>query len=361
MTRRILLATGGTAGHVRPALAVAAAVAVEDPAVEIIFAGSSQGFESRLVAERGYRFERIDSLPIAHEGLRGQLAAVHRLAVGTREARIRLRDLGIGLVLGFGGYASAAPVIAARLLRIPTALLECNARPGLANLALLPFANRIFLAFDECRPYMPHPRVIRSGLPILVAAKTTRRDIASPSRLLITGGSFGSSLLNREMPAVVAELQRRGIRVDVHHQSGTADAAATEDGYRRAGASAKVSPYIEDIGAAYAWASAAVVTAGASTLMELALNELPALILPEPARAWNHHEANARTFGRHVGLPWLAARDWNIDAVASHLGRLLTDIDYCSRLRRSLAVFAAAHPNPARVIARHCLSSLRDN
>ena len=357
MIRRVALAAGGTAGHVRPALAIAAAYQQHVPGAEVIFIGASGGFEADLATANGYCFERIESLPIARAGGKARVQALNRFYVGVHQARRLLRGRRIELAIGFGGYASASTVVAARSLGLPTVIFECNASAGLGNLLLNPFASAVFLGFAECRRYFPGRRPIVCGLPILFReAAGRRRGVSNAAewsrRLLVLGGSQGSAFLNRRAPELVAALAQRGCAFEVIHQCGAGNEAETADNYRRAGMTSTVIPFIDDMERTYQWADFALTGAGASTLAELAAAGLPALIVPIAAAAWNHQLANAQTFANASGLPWTSEREWCSQSLADDLVGLLCDPARLSQLTQAL--LALRRDNAAQVVVQQC-------
>ena len=151
LTRRIVLACGGTAGHVYPALALADAYREFDRAAEILFIGTPAGLESNLVPTRGYRLELIPGGPLAREPFRGKLRAIGGMGAGILAARRLLQKNNARLVIGFGGYATAGTLAAARSLGLRIAIHEANVEPGLTNRLLARLADRIYLAFDSTR------------------------------------------------------------------------------------------------------------------------------------------------------------------------------------------------------------------
>jgi len=320
MSRRIALAGGGTAGHVFPLLAVAAAYRARRPDVELLFIGAVGGDECRLAEAAGLACAALPAAPLFGVGPLGQLRAAWRVLRGRRAARALLAARGIELILGSGGYVSAAPLLAARQLGLATAILEPNVAPGLTNRLLGRLVERVYLCSAAARARFPAARTLVTGVP--VRPELTARapaDPGHPPRVLITGGSGGSAFLNRAAPPLLAALRDRVGEVAVWHQSGGGDAAAVRAAYAAHGLPARVEPFIDAMAAAYAWADVGVAAAGAVTCAELAAVGLPALVVPLSTASEDHQTANARAFAAAGHGRWVAEADWERAALADWL------------------------------------------
>jgi UDP-N-acetylglucosamine--N-acetylmuramyl-(pentapeptide) pyrophosphoryl-undecaprenol N-acetylglucosamine transferase len=328
--RRIALATGGTAGHVTPALAVAAAYRAARPDTQIVFLGSAAGFEQRLVAAHGHRFETIPAAPLYGVTMWGRGRALTSLAAGVRHARRVLARERVELVIGFGSYASAGSVLGACSLGLAAAVLEANAEPGLTNRLLMRVVDRVFLASDGVARRVGDRRGRRTGTPIradvaALAGAPRRPPDPGRARVLVCGGSLGSPFLNRHAPELCAVLHRAGLVVEVRHQSGRESSERVRAAYAARGVTASVAPYVDDMADAYAWADVVVACAGAATLAELAAAGLPALLVPLAAASDDHQAANAAAFAAATGAPWVRETGWDAANVGSRLAALLGD------------------------------------
>ncbi|MDX2167197.1 MAG: glycosyltransferase [Deltaproteobacteria bacterium] len=322
--RRVALAGGGTAGHVFPLLAVAAAYRARLPDVALLFLGAAGGDEGRLASEAGLECAALPAAPWFGVGPLGQLRAAWRVGSSRRAARALLTARGIELVVGSGGYVSAAPLLAARQLGLATAIIEPNIAPGLTNRLLGRLVDRVYLGSAAAAAHFGAAQRLVTGVPVrpdLAAPATARR--AGPPRLLVTGGSGGSAFLNRAAPALLAALQGRVGPLAVHHQSGSGDPQAVAAAYAGLGIAAQVEPFIADMPGAYAWADAAVAAAGAVTLAELAAVGLPALVVPLSTASEDHQTANARAFAAAGHGHWCGEADWDRDALAAWLASAL--------------------------------------
>jgi len=318
--RRVALTGGGTAGHVFPLLAVAAAYRAARPDVALLFIGADGGDECRLAETAGLACVALPAAPLFGVGPRGQLRAAARVLRARRAARALLRERGIELVIGSGGYVSAAPLLAARQLGLATAIIEPNVAPGLTNRILGRLVDRIYLGSDTARGFFSPQRTLVTGVPVRadLRVKTAPRR-PGPPRALVTGGSGGSPFLNRAAPALLTALRARLLGLDVHHQCGSGDAPAIGAVYRAAGVDAHVEPFIADMPAAYEWADVAITAAGAVTLAELAAAGVPALAVPLSTAAEDHQTANARAFAAAGHGHWTSERDWDVDSLSTWL------------------------------------------
>lgn len=351
--RRIAIVGGGTAGHVYPALAVAAAYREIVPDVRITFLGTRLGLEGGLVPQAGYILELIPGSPLFGTDTAGKLRSLRNVFAGmAASARIFERD-GTQALLSFGGYASAGPVLAARRAGIAIAMCEPNVAPGLTNRRLARFADRVFLGADQAAPAFAAGKTVVAGVPVrgsLLSSRPSRGATDAPRRLLVLGGSLGSSFLNQRAPRLIARLAADGLRLEVEHQTGPPQVENVRRLYTDLGLGATVSGFVGDIGPLYAWADFAISCAGAVTLAELALVGLPAFVVPLAAASEDHQAANAQAFFEATGCPWVRERNWDDAQVARQIGDLLRSETEMGELTQRLQ--GAARGDAALAIAR---------
>lgn len=296
----VVIAGGGTAGHVQPALVLADALARSGFGVS--FVGSEDGFEALLVPKAGYAFHAVRAQAVFGAGILAPLRIPGVLRHGIAQARSILRREHAALVIGFGGHASVAPMLAARSLGLPTTLYEANVQPGLANAALAPFVDRVHVADRATRWPLRPSNVCVTGHPIrreLDLGPRALRDLPSGRRLriLVLGGSQGSSFLNERVPAWIAQLSARGLAIEVWHQVGFGvDTQTPHARYEAAGVSARVDRYLSEMAPVYHWADFVISAAGAGSLAEIAAMGLPSLLLPLAHAARNHQQPNAEAY-----------------------------------------------------------------
>src|SRR5438132_10655465 len=225
---RMLIAGGGTGGHLFPGLALAEEVKTRHPRNEVLFVGTARGLETRIVPKNGFRLELIEVSPLKRQGTRGTLRGLFRLPRSVWQSSRILRRFDPDVVVGVGGYASGPVVMAAWMMRIPTAVQEQNALPGFTNRTLGRFAHACFIAFDEARGGFPPARTHLLGNPIRRAFLDNYLHSKEPSgqrlSILVTGGSQGAHVLNLRMAEALELLAPAlGSRLRVVHQTGEKD------------------------------------------------------------------------------------------------------------------------------------------
>jgi UDP-N-acetylglucosamine--N-acetylmuramyl-(pentapeptide) pyrophosphoryl-undecaprenol N-acetylglucosamine transferase len=348
----VLIAGGGTGGHLFPGLAVADVL--RDRGVRVAFVGTAGGIEARVVPAQGYDLHLVPGAPLRGGGgarlVRGLRAAVQ----GTRAARALVRELAPAVVLGVGGYASVAGVLAARLAGVPTVLQEQNALPGLANRLLGRVADHVCLGFAAAASYFPAASAAHTGNPIRAAVLATPA-VPHVDRLglLAFGGSQGARRINEAMVAAVPRLLARGARLDVRHQTGAADLDSTRAAYAAAGAPAAVEAFIDDMGAAYAAAHVVVARAGAMSCAELAARGLPAVLVPYPYAAGDHQRRNAEALVAAGAARMILDRVLDGERLATELAALVDDEP--RRLRMAAHAASLGRPDAAARVADACL------
>lgn len=362
MGMRVLIAGGGTGGHLFPGLAVADELRGRGASVS--FAGTAKGLEARLVPQQGYPLSLIDVAGLKGRGLRGLRDALRwpRTALQALQLLRRQRP---DVVVGVGGYASGPVVLLASLLRIPTAVLEQNSVPGVTNRLLGRVADAVFTAFPEAEAFFPKRRVHRLGNPIRRALR--RRDVSgaaqasSPPRVLVLGGSQGAHAVNELVVAAVAELQRAGGPLPrLRHQTGKADEAQVRARYEALGlppGQVEVSAFIDDMAAAYGAAELVVGRAGATTLAELTAVGLPSLLIPFPQATDDHQTKNARFLEAQGAARVLVQAETSPAQLAAALAELCGDGATLGRMAEASA--RLGRPEAAAAVAQALLDLAR--
>ncbi|MHB8209879.1 MAG: undecaprenyldiphospho-muramoylpentapeptide beta-N-acetylglucosaminyltransferase [Acidithiobacillus sp.] len=352
MADSVLIAAGGTGGHVFPALAVADALRARG--VEVAFAGTAAGMEARLVPERGYPLHTLDMQGLRGKGMGRWLRAPWRVSKAILQARQILRRTRSHVVLGMGGYVAAPVGIAAWTLGRPLCLHEQNAIAGLSNRLLAPLARRIFLGFPGTRlargEWVGNP--VREAIRALPAPQERFHNRKGPAHLLVMGGSQGAKVLNEVSVAALSSMTAAE-RPAIWHQAGKDHVESTQAAYARAGIDARVEPFIEDMAVALGWADLALCRAGAATIAELAAAGLGAVLIPFPFAVDDHQAANAR-FLEEAGAARMLRQE-GLDAIQLRdvLNPLLTDA--ALRLRWAEAARAQAKGDAAATVATACI------
>ncbi len=336
--QRLVIAGGGTGGHVYPGVAVAEEVIRRNPDATITFIGTERGLESRILPNLGYTLETITVSRLKGGGIWGRLKGLMRLPVGMFQSWRVLRRYRPQVVLGVGGYASGPALISAWLTWRPTAIQEQNATPGLTNRWLGKVTKAVFLGFDAAKSHFNTEKSAFTGNPIRAALcrrlEAAGGDVASAPTadaltILIFGGSQGARFLNEQVPTVLAQLaeQRPSLRLTITHQTGEAEREQTERRYRDLGLhdGVTVTAFIDDMPSAYGAADLAMCRAGALTVAELTAVGLPSLLVPFPFAADDHQTANAQVIDAAGAGKLVQQRDWDHDAVCAWLTELADD------------------------------------
>ncbi len=356
--RPIVIAAGGTGGHLFPAEALAAELVARGERIALMTDARSAAFESPAFSN-AERFVLRGS-GIAGRGVKGAAKGALALAAGTLEARRILLRLDAAAVVGFGGYPSVPPLIAARTLpratRPATALHEQNAVLGRANRLLAPGADLLALSVQDTAkvPSSAHAEVV--GNPVRPAlAALAEEGYTAPAedgviRLLVLGGSLGARIFADVVPAAVALLPE-GLRqrLVVTQQTRAEDLPRVETAYREAGVPADLSPFFGNIATRLAMAHLVVARAGASTVAELACAGRPSVLVPLPHAIDDHQTANGRSLDS-AGAAWLMRQpDFTPDALARHLAAMFTNPPVLARA--AAAASRLARPDAARRLA----------
>jgi UDP-N-acetylglucosamine--N-acetylmuramyl-(pentapeptide) pyrophosphoryl-undecaprenol N-acetylglucosamine transferase len=345
---RMVVAGGGTGGHLFPGLAVAEA-ASSAPSAAVLFVGSSSGIEARVIPRTRFPFHALTIHGVRGRGARGPLELLWQMPAALARAWSILGEFRSELVLGVGGYASVPVVVAAWLRGVPSVLLEQNARPGWANRVLGRVARKVCTTFPDAGAYFPADKVVCTGTPVRPFAERERQASGGGFNVLIFGGSQGAHHINEAAHAAAAELRAAIPGLRVVHQTGESDRAALAARYAELGIDADVRAFIDDMGEVYARADVVVCRAGATTLAELTALGKAAVLVPYPFAADDHQRANAEVLARRDAAILILDRELDGPRLAATLVGLARDRERQVRMgeaARQLAVPDAA----ARVV-----------
>jgi UDP-N-acetylglucosamine--N-acetylmuramyl-(pentapeptide) pyrophosphoryl-undecaprenol N-acetylglucosamine transferase len=345
---RVVLTTGGTGGHIFPALAAAEELYARHPGIQLLFVGSEYGPEAELSARAGVPFAGLPVRGFWGRGLKSLGAAVG-MARALWRAFFLLRHFRPQVVLGFGGYAAFAAVLTAHCLGIPAAVHEQNALAGVSNKILGRLTGNILCSLPEtqgfgaCSPVLTGNPVRRA---VLEAGQKARRG--DGKRLLIMGGSQGAAAVNSYVAQSLPRFRAAGIAI--RHQSGSADYERMRAVYQDAGMEdARLEPFIHDMGQAYAWADMALCRAGATTVAELTACGLPAAFIPFPHATHDHQTVNARLLEQQGAALAVAEGDLERWDFAGTVIELLSSPDKIAAM--SEAARKLARPQAAAAVA----------
>lgn len=293
---KVIIAGGGTGGHLFPGIAIAEEFLRRSRGDRILFVGTDKGIEKRVLGDLGFSLETIDVEGIKGKGLMKSLKAVIGIPGSLIQSVWIIRDFSPELVIGVGGYASGPVVFAARLLGIRTAIAEQNALPGLTNRILGKMVNRVFVSFAQTTKWFHARKVMVTGNPIrqgFAAEIKQPTEQNRPFTLLVFGGSQGAHAINRAMLEALDELESLRTRLRILHQTGSKDRDAVADAYQTKGLAAEVLPFIVDMAAAYQAADLLVCRAGATSIAEITAAGKAAILIPFPAAVEDHQTKNA--------------------------------------------------------------------
>ena len=347
---KLLIAGGGTGGHLFPGIAVAEELKARGH--EVRFVGTARGIEARVLPNEGWPLDLIEVAGLKGGGLVGLLRGLFRVPRALWQSRRLLRREKPDLVIGVGGYASGPVVLAAALSGRPTAILEQNSVPGITNRMLGRVVRRVFGAFTAAAAFFPAKKFRLVGNPI---RRKVRESLSGPKPepkpepegVLVVGGSQGAHAVNELMVGAMKVLAGRGRAPALHHQTGPADQEAIAKAYADAGIAVEVSAFIDDMASAYRAATLAVTRAGASTLAELTVLGVPALLIPFPHAADDHQTVNARELEAQGAARVLAQRETSPEMLADAIVALLDD----EPARRRMAEAARALGRPDAHVA----------
>ncbi|HSB62237.1 MAG TPA: undecaprenyldiphospho-muramoylpentapeptide beta-N-acetylglucosaminyltransferase, partial [Vicinamibacteria bacterium] len=324
MARPILIAAGGTGGHLFPGIAVADELVRRDPGRAVVFAGTPRGLESRLVPRAGYPVELLPILPLNAVGLARMVKGLLALPWGLWRAAVLVRRLRPEAALGVGGYAGGPVVLMAALLGVRTVILEPNARPGFTNRVLRFAVDRAACGYGETVGAFG-PIGVLTGNPVRGGFATLpRKAHVPPLTLLAFGGSQGSRVLNRALVAALPSLPGAD-RVRIVHQTGEAMHAEVGAAYAAAGRPAEVLPFLDDMERRFAEADLVCSRSGATTCAELAAAGKAALLVPFARSADDHQRTNARALVAAGAARMVEEKDLSGESLARALGELLAD------------------------------------
>jgi UDP-N-acetylglucosamine--N-acetylmuramyl-(pentapeptide) pyrophosphoryl-undecaprenol N-acetylglucosamine transferase len=347
---RILIAGGGTGGHIIPALAVAREL-VDRYQAEVLFVGTPRGMEIRLVPEAGFKLRLIEVGPLKNVSLATRIGTVLKLPGSFFECRRILREFKPGAVLGVGGYASGPGMAAALQLGIPAMALEPNAMPGLANRLVGKRVQAAAVNFASAAAWFRNAEV--TGIPVRPEFFSLEPPVGTAPHLLVFGGSQGARLFNTHLPQVAPALLDAVPGLTVLHQSGARNFEATQCAYEASGADPdrwQVRPFLDDMPARFAQAHLVMSRSGASTVAELAASGKPALLVPFAAAADEHQRRNAEAMEAAGAAVMLQEKDLEVPRLPLEtLVKLLTDPGRLAAM--AAAARTQAHPAAAERIA----------
>jgi UDP-N-acetylglucosamine--N-acetylmuramyl-(pentapeptide) pyrophosphoryl-undecaprenol N-acetylglucosamine transferase len=359
---KMIIAGGGTGGHLFPGIAVADEFLAANPENEVLFVGTERGIEARLLPKLGYPLELISGSGIKGLGTLAKVQSGLRLLNGYAQSRKILKRFQPDLVLGVGGYASAPLLLAARGMGIRLFIHEQNATPGLANKILGRFAQIIFISMAESASQFPKESTLLTGNPIrkeiLWRFQERVRSVGGEFRVLVFGGSAGAHRINLALIEALPHLSGERENLVFTHQTGEKDLEEVRRGYQAQGFKATVSPFIEDMAAAYGAADLVVCRAGATTIAEVTACGKGCVFIPYPYAADDHQRKNAEALlAREAGF-MILEEDLTGEALAELILSLKKDPQRLAQVERNAR--SLAHLDAAQAIVTEMVKSTRE-
>ncbi|HMG72782.1 MAG TPA: undecaprenyldiphospho-muramoylpentapeptide beta-N-acetylglucosaminyltransferase [Pyrinomonadaceae bacterium] len=329
---RVLIAAGGTGGHIYPGIAVAKEIMRRDPLSVVRFVGTARGLETRLVPNAGFELSIIESSGLVNMGLVQRLRGLLILPKSLLAARRVIKPFQPDVVVGAGGYVSGPVLLIAALMRVPTLVMESNAVPGFTNRRLARFVDAAAVSFDAALPYF-RGKGLLTGNPVRSEFFDIQDKQHDPQRfcLLLFGGSQGSRAINDAMLAALSHLDPYRERMHVTHQTGKLDFAKVRAGYAAGGwTQADVREYIDDMVAAFAGNDLIVSRAGATTSFELMAAGKPAVMVPLPGQL--EQRRNAEVMQQAGAARMIAQEDLTGERLSKEIGSLMENPDELTRM-----------------------------
>lgn len=345
---RVIIAGGGTGGHIIPGLAIARALQSQYSA-EVKFIGTARGLESKLVPQAGFELKLVKVGALKGVSAARRLRTLFDLPRAIFVARKIIRDCKADVVVGVGGYASGPAMMAAILSGVPTLAFEMNVVPGFANKVVARFVSASAIHFEETAKYFRNAQV--TGVPVRNEFFAGIGDKHQPQRptILVTGGSQGARAINRAFREAAPELLRRVPGLKIVHQTGERDFSETKAAYDQAGVEAEVSAFIGDMPAAFARADLLLCRAGASTVAEVTAAGKPAIFVPFPFATDDHQRRNAEALTSKNAAVLIPESELTPERIANEVSSLITSDKRLTEM--AVASKALSHPNAAREIA----------
>ena len=350
MRMKVMIAAGGTGGHIYPGIAVANEIMRRDPSSEVLFVGTSRGLETRIVPENGFQLALIHSAGLKSVGLKGTVKGLATLPRSFVEARRLLREFRPSVVVGAGGYVSGPVLMMAVVMGIPTLVMDSNALPGFTNRRLAKFVDRAALTFNEALPFFGKKGTV-TGNPVrkeFFDVKAKERN--GSTSVLIFGGSQGARAINNAMIGALEDLNGTRDTMHVVHQTGEADFEKVRAAYQEHGwESADVKPYISDIVTEFEKADVLICRAGATTCAEIAAAGKAAIMIPLPTAADDHQRKNAEAMQNAGAVKMFTQDQLTPELLAAAISELAHSPELIASMEKAARKLARADAAEATV------------
>jgi UDP-N-acetylglucosamine--N-acetylmuramyl-(pentapeptide) pyrophosphoryl-undecaprenol N-acetylglucosamine transferase len=319
---KVLIAAGGTGGHIYPGIAVAKEIVRRNETSKVLFVGTARGLETKIVPANNFELSLINSAGLKNVGLAGKIKGLLVLPKSFLEAGRLIRRFKPDVVVGAGGYVSGPVLLTASLMRVPTLVMDSNALPGFTNRRLAPFITKAALTFEEALPYFGKKGIV-TGNPVRkeffeIEFKQRNEKI----NLLIFGGSQGARAINNAMTDALKFLPKE--KLQITHQTGEPDFEKIKEDYRQSGwETADVRSFISDMVIEFAKSDLIICRAGATSCAELAAAGRAALMIPLPTAADDHQRKNAEALEKAGAARMILQKDLSGESLANEITGLI--------------------------------------
>jgi UDP-N-acetylglucosamine--N-acetylmuramyl-(pentapeptide) pyrophosphoryl-undecaprenol N-acetylglucosamine transferase len=336
ISMRVIVAAGGTGGHIFPGVAIAREFKRRDQSAVILFVGTARGLETKIVPREGFDLELIRVGALKGVSVFERIKSLAGLPTSFLAAFRILKRFKPDVVIGVGGYSSGPTLLMAALSRIPTMIVEPNAMPGFTNRMLARFVDAAALSFADAQKYFGDRGVV-TGNPVRVDfAGLTRKARTEQLNLLIFGGSQGARAINKAMIDALPLLEAQKNRLAITHQTGEADFEMVKRGYADAGfRNAEAKPFIHDMADQFERADVLICRSGATTAAEVAAAGKAAIFIPFPFATDDHQRRNAEAFERVGAGRMILQKDLTPERLAEELSRLIEHPEEIDRMEES--------------------------
>ncbi len=347
---RVLIAAGGTGGHIYPGIAVANEILQRDEKSEVKFVGTERGLESRIVPENGFELLTIESKGLKSVGLVGKIKGLALLPKSFLQARKILEQFKPDLVAGAGGYVTGPVLLMASLMRIPTLAMDSNALPGFTNRQLARFVTKAALTFEEALPYFGDKGVV-TGNPVRKEFfEIEPKDRGEKINLLLFGGSQGARAINLAMIDALANLKNVKDKLNITHQTGKLDFETVKKGYAENDWSeADIREYISDMVSQFEKTDLIISRAGATTCAELAAAGKVAIMIPLPTAADDHQRKNAEALENNGAAKMILQKDLDGESLAKVIKDFINSPEKITEMEKNAKKMARADAASATV------------
>jgi UDP-N-acetylglucosamine--N-acetylmuramyl-(pentapeptide) pyrophosphoryl-undecaprenol N-acetylglucosamine transferase len=320
---KVLIAAGGTGGHIYPGIAVAKEVMARNPESEVLFVGTARGLEKKIVPDNGFQLSLINSAGLKNVGFIGKVKGLSVLPKSFLEARRIIRQFRPHVVVGAGGYVSGPVLLMAAIMGVPTLVMDSNALPGFTNRQLARFVERAALTFEEALPFFGKKGVV-TGNPVRHEFfEIPAKERTGTFHVLIFGGSQGARAINSAMVEALGHLGDIEERLSVTHQTGEADFETVKAAYADVKFAADVRPFISDIFVEFGKADLIICRAGATTCAEVAAAGKAAIMVPFPLAADDHQRKNAEALVNTGAAKMILQSDLTGEVLANEIIALI--------------------------------------